>query len=779
MPKKNSSAVSGPEDLLLYRELFETSRDGIVVVDELGRFLNANKSYCDMVGYTLDELKSLESFYAITPERWRAWEREEIWNNRLLKSGASGLYEKEYIRKDGTIFPAEIQSLAARDARGNITYLWGMVRDITDRKRAEIQFTELFNSISTGVAVYQARGEGEDFIFTNINPAGESLSKIRREEVVGRSILELFPDVKRIGLFDAFQKAWRTGQPQNVPMVEYHDNRISQWVENRVYKLPSGEIVAVYDDRTARRQAEAALRESELKYRALADSGQALIWTAGTDKLCNYFNKVWLDFTGRTLEQELGNGWADGVHPDDFERCLNVYVTAFDKREKFSMDYRLRRHDGEYRWIQDDGCPRYNSSGDFIGYIGYCLDITDRKNAEEKVRQMEMRISQAEKMEAIGTLAGGIAHDFNNVLGGIIGYTDLTLDLVEKDSMAHKNLMSVLAASDRAKKLVHQILTFSRKGVSQKSATALGPIITEVLDLLRASIPATVTIRSDLKTDVKPILADPTKIHELVLNLATNAVHAMNRKGTLSMNLYSERVDRELSGRSGKIRPGEYAVIEVRDTGCGMDAHTLSKAFDPFFTTKPAGEGTGMGLSVVLGAVQSHGGDLQVDSTPGVGTTFRIFLPAAAQPATIQPETGAFIRATGTETILFVDDELSLVQMAVEMLGNLGYTVIGKSDSSEALAYIKENGGKIDLLITDQTMPGMTGLELVSAVHAIRKDLLAILCTGYSKEVESGIPEDSGVSRLVMKPYREQEICAAIRDVLDKREKQQGQGLVV
>ena len=410
--------------------------------------------------------------------------------------------------------------------------------------------------------------------------------------------------------------------------------------------------------------------------------------------------------------------------------------------------------------IQVDGVP-YN--------LSITRDITELRLAEAKKMDLERRLLQAQKLESIGTLAGGIAHDFNNVLGGIMGYTEMSLRCTEKDSKLEKNLFKILKATDRAKHLIEQILTFSRKTTPQKSIISVRPIIKEALDLLRASIPSSVIIESDLDKNTKPVLADPTKIHEVLLNLATNAVHAMNRKGMMTIRLYAACLDRVVIGHAGEIAPGEYTVIEVADTGCGMDATTLSKAFEPFFTTKAVGEGTGMGLSVVLGVLQSLGGDIQVESKVGKGTTFRLYLPVAEESVFGTMNDDALLQLSGTERILFVDDEQMLVEMAKDILTPLGYTVIGISDSRDALQFIKENGNDIDILITDQTMPGMTGIELTKEVLKIRKGLPILLCTGFSNELNPERAAAIGINEILMKPFRANEIGKSIRNIFDNK----------
>ena len=396
-------------------------------------------------------------------------------------------------------------------------------------------------------------------------------------------------------------------------------------------------------------------------------------------------------------------------------------------------------------------------------------EILANKQAEEERRQLELRYQQAKKMESIGVLAGGIAHDFNNILSGIIGYTNMSLQYAENESRLGGNLQKVLQASNRAKNMVKQIVTFSRQDNPIKVVTAIQPIITEVLDLLKGSLPAEVIINAELSVEAKPVVTDSTKMHELILNLATNAVHAMNRAGTLTVRLYALCLDTGVYGLAKEIPAGEYSVIEVSDTGCGMDAETLAKAFEPFFTTKAVDEGTGMGLSVVIGVVQSYGGDIQVESVVGKGTTFRIYFPASAESVPFEDFYKPDVQISGTEGILIVDDELMLLEIAENVLNQQGYRVSSKSDSREALTFFQENSADIDLLITDFTMPGMTGVELAKMALKIKQDLIVILCTGNDSEINPQRAKAIGISQIVFKPLEMNKISRIIRNLLYKK----------
>jgi len=527
-------------------------------------------------------------------------------------------------------------------------------------------------------------------------------------------------------------------------------------------------------DITERKLAEDKIRESDLQFRKLSANVPDLIYqfTRRTDG--TYYVPIASvgikNIFGCSPEDVLEDFTPIGrvIYPEDAARVISDIEYSAEHLTVFTCEFRVQIPGKSLQWIYSRSTPERLADGSITWY-GFNTDITQRKLAEEKLRSIGTRLRQTGKMDAIGQLAGGIAHDFNNVLGGILGFTDISLALVEKGSILESNLNKVLKATDRAKNLVKQILAFSRQGNPQKVVTTIRPIINEVLDLLRSSIPSSVIIESDLHEDTQPVLADPTQIHQVLLNLATNAVHAMNRHGKLTVKLHTAMLDNREHGISGEIAPGQYTVIEFSDTGCGMDAKTRAKAFEPFFTTKPVGEGTGMGLSVVLGIVQSHGGDLQVESEVGKGTTIRIFLPATEESSSDAPADHVQTSLNGTERILFVDDEEILVDMNLNLLTSLGYTVTATTKSVDALQVIREKIGDIDILITDQTMPGITGIELAKEALRMRKDLPIILCTGFSNDVDRESAMAMGFSKFITKPYRPHEISKAIRDVLDAK----------
>jgi signal transduction histidine kinase/ActR/RegA family two-component response regulator len=430
--------------------------------------------------------------------------------------------------------------------------------------------------------------------------------------------------------------------------------------------------------------------------------------------------------------------------------------------KNFELD--LVRKDGTIATVWTNS--RWTAGGQPFGMDGVLRDVTQAKKDAEQKRSLEESLRQNQKMQAIGQLAGGIAHDFNNMLSVIIGFTEIVLQDLPPDGLDAQNLAQVLGAGERARRLVAQILTFSRGGSVEKSAIRLGPIVHEVLDFLKMTIPSSVTISAELRKETGVVVADATQIHEAVMNLASNAVHAMGGRGVLSVGLSEEYLDAAVSGRIGAIGPGVFSVLEVRDTGIGMEKALIDKAFEPFFTTKPVGEGTGMGLSVVYGIMRDHGGDIVVESSPGKGTSMKLYFPRIEAEPAGEPGDGAAILG-GTERILFVDDEAMIVDLTKKLLATFGYRVTAMTDPVRARDLLAADPLAFDLLITDHNMPVMTGIELAREAIALNAALPVILCTGYGSPVSEEEAMAAGVRRICMKPARKTELGQAIRHVLD------------
>jgi len=451
------------------------------------------------------------------------------------------------------------------------------------------------------------------------------------------------------------------------------------------------------------------------------------------------------------------------LHPEDKDRVMEFSNRHFkDGAFEYNTEFRLKTRSGGWRWINSRGrVVARDKENKPLRMVGTHIDITERK-------EMEQLLRHSEKMEAIGHLAGGIAHDFNNILSGIFGYAEMTLLHVPHDSSAARNIKKILKAGKRAERMVDQILSFSRQSDEIRSPIYLRPVIKEAAHLLRASLPSSINIKSKLTKDTKPVLANATKIHEIIVNLCTNASHAMKDKGILEINYSEKHLVSELEGRIGIINPGFYSMITIKDNGCGISKEVLSHIFEPFFTTKAVGHGTGMGLAVTFGIIQSHEGNIIVESEPDVGTKFKIYLPKTDELIMEDNEKGMIIQG-GTESILFVDDEEILNDTVKNILNDLGYNVTAFMDSKKALDTFKKAPESFDLVITDQTMPVLNGFELSKKLLRIRQNIPIILCTGYSKLVNKDKVLKAGIKGFLKKPIIKNDLANKIRYILDTK----------
>jgi len=394
-------------------------------------------------------------------------------------------------------------------------------------------------------------------------------------------------------------------------------------------------------------------------------------------------------------------------------------------------------------------------------------EIKEHRRAEQEKMRVESQLRQALKMEAIGTLTGGIAHDFNNIIGIIIGNAELAFDDIPDWNPARHNLEKIKTASLRAKDVVRQLLSFSRKTELNRKPIKIGPIVDESMKLLRASIPASIEMRTNILNDTGTIQADPTQIHQVVINLCTNAAHAMEEEGgIMEISLAEIQLGEMDAPGDGKINPGSYVQLTVKDTGQGISEDVTNRIFDPYFTTKEVGKGSGMGLAVVHGIVQSHNGSIMVKSIPGKGTAFKLFFPITLTEEVQEPETREEM-PTGNEQILFVDDEEAMVELNRQRLERLGYTVMGETDPLKALDHFRSHPESFDLMITDMTMPHMTGDKLVQEILKIRPDLPIILCTGYSEKISEESAKEIGIRKYIEKPIERETLARTVREVLD------------
>lgn len=526
-------------------------------------------------------------------------------------------------------------------------------------------------------------------------------------------------------------------------------------------------------DIAARMEAEKALKKSELHFRTLVENIPELVWLKDKDGVYLSCNPRFEKFYGASQEEIIGKTDYDFVDEEqaDFFRMHDKNAMASNKLciNEEEITY---ASDGHKEHLETIKTPLVGDNGKLIGVLGIGRDISERKAAEKKRLELETQLRQAHKMEAIGTMAGGISHDFNNILAAILGYAEMARNEVPDDHPAKKSLLQVISASQRAKELIKHILTFSSMTSSTKGMKAvdLADIIKEVLDFQRSVIPSTISISSEMNDSVGLILGDSNQIHQILMNLSTNAAHAMEEQGgSLHVTVSEEICEDEDLHDDQHLASGNYAKLTVTDTGQGMTPQILDRIFDPYYTTKDIGKGTGMGLSVVLGIVKKHSGFMKVNSKPGVGSTFQLFFPITDIVREMPEKIEENSLPTGSEKILFVDDEEMLVDIGQKTLERLGYHVVAETDSAKALEIFREDPAYFDLVITDQTMPQLTGSELASELLALRPGIAILLCTGYSSNMGEAGTTEIGIKGFINKPVEISVMANIVRNTLDNR----------
>ena len=557
-----------------------------------------------------------------------------------------------------------------------------------------------------------------------------------------------------------------------------------------------GHLEDLVEERTRR------LRQSEQRWATtLASIGDAVIATDVAGKI-TFMNPVAEELTGWTLG-EASTKPVTGVLNIVNEHTRQEVENPVAKVLREGMVVGLANHtilvrkDGTEVPIDDSAAPIRDEDGTTMGVVLVFRDITERKRQEEALRKAhdelegrvkerteelrgayeklkqeteerecaESQLRQAQKMEALGTLSGGIAHDFNNILAAIIGFAELLQGHMAKESRDARHLDRIMEAGIRGRELVRQMLTFCRKTEQEKKPLAVSSIVKETAKLIRSTTPATISIHVNASSDAL-ILGDPTQIQQVLMNLCTNAAYAMRDEGgSLDIELSDHSISPS-DGTSPDLNPGRYVRLSVRDTGIGMSSDIMDKIFDPFFTTKGVGEGTGLGLAVVHGIVKQHDGSITVESVPRRGSTFIVYFPRiSGGPHAVALHDDEI--PTGSERILFVDDEEALVEMGEDILAELGYEVTSRMNGREALALFKLDPSRFDLVITDQTMPEMTGVELAKEILACKPGMPIIICTGFSYVVDADKAKTAGIKAFAMKPLTKREIAKTVREVLD------------
>jgi len=531
---------------------------------------------------------------------------------------------------------------------------------------------------------------------------------------------------------------------------------------------------AIVSDITESKQAVEALRESEEKFRFLAENMGDIVWTVDLDFRTTYVSPSVENVLGFTPTERMHQSLEEMVTPESLQNIQEVFLkelesdgkNTVDPNRSFTIEIEYYHKNGSTVWMENIVKAIQAPDGILAGIHGVSRDITERKNAEEEKADLQSQLQHAQKMESIGTLAGGIAHEFNNILGIVLGNAELAMEKLSERNSTRHNLKEIRTASLRAKDVVRQLLSFARKSRLEKKPVNIISIVSESLKLLRSSIPASIEFRQNISEDIDIIMADPTQINQVLINLCTNAEHAMPEGGMIEVTLKNSELEEDTAAKFPELNPGRFVTMTVSDTGHGIYQDVIDRIFDPYFTTKEVGKGTGMGLAVVHGIVKEHNGLITAESEIGKGTTFSIFFPAIEKEAVLETEIDEEL-PHGSESILFIDDEDSLVELGYQKLKRLGYEVDATTSPIEALHRFRSDPNKFDLVITDMTMPQMTGDKLAIEILNIRPDIPIILCTGFSEKIDEKKAKEIGATDYIEKPIDELGFASKVRKVLD------------
>ncbi len=740
-----------------YRKLFEGSTDAIFIVDKSsGRYLDANAAAEELTGMPVSTLRSLTT-HDLTPNGAnQRLKTLEIENRPEFK-------EVVYHRNDGSTRIARLSVVPLDDET-----VYGIAHDITERKRAkralqksEKKFKSLANNLNVGIYRIAAGAKGK---FVEANPA---LIKMfgyeNKEEFLRNSVSAAYrnPSDRKTYLENLIKK----GASKNVELkLQKQDGTpIIGSASAVVVKDENGEIEyydGIIEDITERKVAEEILRQSEENYRAVLEANPDPVVVYDIEGKVKYFNPAFTRVFGWSLKDRVGKKM-DLFVPEKAWRETKMMIDKVLAGEWFSGIETIRYDkNGKTIPVSVSGTIYKDQNGDPIGSIINLRDISNQK-------EMEGQLKQAQKMESIGTLAGGIAHDFNNILTSILGYSELALDDLPPGSSLKNIIEAIYSSGKRARDLVTQILAFSRKDEHARSPVQMEQIIKDALKLLRPAIPTTIDIQTHLNSECC-IIGDPSRIHQIIMNLCTNAYQAMlETGGKLNISLSQADMKGELSMRT-QLPAGTYGQLIISDTGVGIPCEIINRIFEPYFTTKEKGKGTGLGLAAVHGIVKNHGGAILVNSQPGMGTHFEVYLPLAIEQAEIEEKADCLI-ICGQERILLVDDTPEVLEIEEKMLQRLGYTVTAKKDVKDALELFSRNPEKFDLVITDMTMPIMTGEKFAVKLKEISPDIPVILCTGYSELITKEKADNLGIKGFLMKPVTTRDFSNAITTLFGKK----------
>jgi len=750
-----------------YTSIIENIEEGYFEVDLAGNFTFVNDALCRIAGYPREELIGMNNRDYASPET--AQDMYNIFNRTYRTGEPARILEYEIFRKDGSPKTLQLSASLIKDPSGKSIGFRGVVRDITERKRAEEALREseeryrsLFKNNHTVMLIVDP--ETADIV--DANPAACSFYGWSHKELTSKKIT----DINTLTAEQVFQEIERAKSGENQHFFFRHRLATGEIVDVEIFSGPitlNGKqlLYSIVHDITERKKAIEALRDSEEKYRTVLEANPDPVVVYDIEGKVVYFNPAFTRVFGWSLRDRLGKRM-DLFVPEENWPETKMMIDRVLAGESFSgIESNRYNKEGKVIPVSISGAVLRDMDGNPVGSVINLRDISQQKN-------LESQLQHAQKMEAVGTLAGGIAHDFNNLLQAIQGYTELLLMRTKDGEPGFRELREVIRASKRGAELTQQLLTFSRKVESKRKPLNLNEEVEEVRQLLERTLPKMIEVEFNLDPDLRTINADSAQLKQVLMNLAVNAKDAMPEGGKLVIETQNITLDEEFCKRYAEVTPGNYVLLSMADTGHGMEKETLEHIFDPFYTTKEVGKGTGLGLAIVYGIVKNHDGYVMCYSRPGSGSSFSIYLPvseAAKEHDKLEESLESKSPAMGgDETILLVDDEEFIRELGVDVLGQAGYTVLAASNGEKALEVFRREQAHIDLIILDLIMPGMGGSKCLEELLKIEPQARILIASGYSPDASTKGSLEAGAAGFINKPYDNKQLLELVRKILDR-----------
>ena len=759
------------ENPSLVKNILDGISEAVFIHDaSTGEVLDVNQAMLDLFGCSeKKEVLGLLGDRFSLGEPPYSMDEVAAWIRKAATQGPQ-LFRWRSRRMDGSLFWSEV-SLTAVDDHGT-PYIVAVIRDITNRIGQEAQlktsysrYRALFEKEDRDVLIFRPVESGDflDFMLVDLNCGAERAAKVERQDLIGKSMLEIFPGARRAGLVKAFRKVWKSGTPSSHPLTISEEGRITSWRDMEISRLPTGEIAAISQDRTREKQTEEALRYKESVLQAILEALPAAVTLVDARRRTFKWISPYIEtITGFKPEELIGHTPRRLYGSEEEYLRVGRAYKLFELQDIVEVETQFISKDGSRKEILLKAVNREDE------VLCVMFDITDRKRSERDRREMERHLLHVQKLESLGVLAGGIAHDFNNLLMGILGNTELLSMLLEDEPKTRKHLEAIERAAERAAGLCGQMLAYSGQASYETEPLDISTVIKEMQGILQVSIGKGIIINFRLASELPKVNADPSQMSQILMNLVINASEAIGERAGLITITTGTRFctadDLATICIEEQLYPGDYVFIEVSDNGCGMEEDERKRIFEPFFTTKFTGRG--LGMAAVHGIIRAHHGGIEIESERGEGTTIRILLPTMEMAERIAETDSAHLGGLQRPGVLLVDDEPEIRALGSQMLKMMGYMAMVAENGIEAVNTFKRHRGEIACVVLDLTMPEMDGQETLMELKRMEPGVKVIISSGYETKEVARRFAGLGVSGYLKKPYRFHQLSQILQSVI-------------